>query len=359
MAPQESLPIPRDEGGGDGDLLGGSEGYDEDDGGGGRSMNENNSMEESSNDGNQQSNYPQNSDSFPSTTNSPIATTTSKNIIHTSTAIASHFTTSSKSDAIKPSPTTVSISHTISLITTTKSSTLSPATSTSSPPQIDIASNESVSLTPTPIPSRTSAHHALTPASIAVIIIGVLSILALILAGLWYFLRRKMKNSDHRNSIGGFGAVHWDRPGNRGNDMEQAPPFQGGLTAGWGAQRALSWSTVRVLTHGRTRSGASDFSCASSQDALRNPVAEQDVFSVISGPQNGDAQSARNVMVKEQNKDQNKEGPREVVVNFGTIDWKQNRDRDRQKSGSLFGGPEKKVADWRYSVRVNGGGNNL
>ncbi|KAA8572156.1 hypothetical protein MFRU_018g01490 [Monilinia fructicola] len=356
MAPQEGLPL-GDEGDG-GSVMDEGERDDGDGGIGGASMSGVNSMGENSNYGSQPPAHTQNSYNYPSTTYPLITTTAYKSVTSTDLAITSAFTTSSMFAITATSSMFTSIStsapKTTFQMTTTEYSSRSLETSTSTPFPDTGASTQSVSLTS--IPQRKSTQDSLTNASIAGITIGVLFIFALILAVLWYFLQRQKKNKNHRKSIGGFDGAKWNGAGIAKNDMQQVPPSKGSVKPGMGIQRVLSWSTMRGLTHSRTRSSASETSSISSQETLRNPAVDQQRS--VSSLQDGNTGSARDGG----GKDGNREGGHEYVVDFGDpTEWIRNKERrrDREGNGLALGGPGQGVADWRYSVRVNGGGNNL
>ncbi|KAB8301625.1 hypothetical protein EYC80_003466 [Monilinia laxa] len=348
MAPQEDLLL-GDEGE-SGSLMDDDDG---DDGMGRGSMNRENSMAENSNNGNRPPTHTQYSDSSPSATHPPITTTTYKSITSTDIAITSAFSTSNMSgiSATLSMSTFIypSAPKTTSQMTTTESSSLSLKTSTSTPFPDTGASTQPISVIS--IPQRKSTHHSLTNASIAGLTIGILFIFSLILAVLWYFLQQQKKNKNLRKSIGGFDAVKWNGAGISENEKQQVPPFKGSVKTGMSIQRVLSWSTMRGLTHSRTRSSISETSSISSQETLGNPAADQK--SSVSRLRNGSTGTARDGT----GKDEKREGGHEYFVDFGDpTEWIRNKKRrDREGNGLALGGPGQGLVDWRYSVRVNGG----
>ncbi|KAF5874396.1 uncharacterized protein Bfra_004403 [Botrytis fragariae] len=350
---------------------------------------------------------PQNSNSPPSTTNSPTTTSSydsaiSTNTITTTTAAAS--TTSSSPSASYISPTSIN-TNTTSTVDTSYSSTSSSYFSTPTPTITPTSSNSSTLLAPTTsisstttttssstidatlmsntgagtqsvgvtiLPSTTSIQHGLSKGSIAGITIGSLALLALILTAIWYFLRRKKKNKQHRKSIGGFGVAEWNGSGMGGNmtQVNESPAYAGKITAGMGVQRILTWNTMRSLTGTHTRASSSISQTPStpstaSQSTLQNPFTDQPHFSSFSFPFSP-AQQPKTPDQPTSNVKTVEEGPHEDIVDFGdSIDWIRKRDRmrDRERSGltgpDLGSGMGEGKPDWRYSVRVNGGGNNL
>ncbi|RAL64159.1 hypothetical protein DID88_002052 [Monilinia fructigena] len=346
-----------------GDLLLGDEGksgslVDDhgDDGMGGGSMNGEDSMTKNSNNSNQPPTHTQFSDNSPSTTYPPITTVTYKSIISTYIAITSAFPNSYMSGISATLSMSSSIyssaPKTASQMAIIESSSLPLETSTSTPFPDTGASTQSISVIS--IPQRKSTQHSLTNASIAGLTIGILFIFALILAILWYFLQRP-KNKNHRKIIRGFDAGKWNGAGISENDMQQVPPSKGSVKTGMGIQRVLSWSTMRGLTHSRTSSSISETSSISSQEILRNPAADQK--SSVSSLQNGSTGMVRDGT----GKDQNRGSGHEYVVDFGgPTDWMRNKKRrDREGNELTLKGPGQGLVDWRYSVRVSGGGNNL
>lgn len=155
-------------------------------------------------------------------------------------------------------------------------------------------------------------------------------------------------------------------------EVNESPSYDGKITAGMGVQRILTWNTMRSLTGARTRASSSisqtpSTSSTASQSTLQNPFTDQPQLSSFSFPFSPSPQQqpktpdhpTSNVTTIE-------EGPHEDIVDFGdSIDWIRKRDRmrDRERSGltgpNLGGGMGEGKPDWRYSVRVNGGGNNL
>ncbi|KAF7901165.1 hypothetical protein EAF00_003386 [Botryotinia globosa] len=371
-------------------------------------------MNNNGNNGNGPPPRPQNSNSPPSTTNPPATTSSyetaiSTNTITTSTATASTTTCSSSSSSSSSSASYISSTsintNTTSTIDTSTSFPSSSSFSTPTPTITATSSNSSTLLAPTNLtsststtassstivatplsntgagtqsvgatvlPSATSTQHGLSKGSIAGIIIGSLALLALILTTIWYFLRRKKKNKQHRKSIGGFGVIEWNG-GGAGGDMTQvseSPSNDGKTTTGMGVQRILTWNTMRSLTGARTR--ASSFisqtptSSTESQSTLQNPFTDQSQLSSFSFPFSPSPPQPKTPDHPTSNATTIEEGPHEDIVDFGdSIDWIRKRDhmRDRERSGltgpNLGSGVGEGKPDWRYSVRVNGGGNNL
>ncbi|KAF7956784.1 hypothetical protein EAE96_004111 [Botrytis aclada] len=381
---------------------------------GGTDMGNENTMgvNNNGNNGNGPPPRPQNSNTPPSTTNTPATTATSSydtaistSTIPTSTAAASTTSYSSSSASYisstsintnttstvdtspsssssfslsTPTITTTSSNSTtflaptnsISSITTTTTTSTSSSTIAATPMSNTGAGTQSVGVTA--LPSATSTQHGLSKGTIAGIIIGSLALLALILTAIWYFLRRKKKNKQHRKSIGGFGVAEWNGGGMGGNmsQVNESPSPNDKITAGMGAQRILTWNTMRSLTGTHTRTSSSIFQTPSttstlSQSTLQNPFTDQPQlssftfpFSPAPQPRTPD-QPTSHVATME-------EGPHEDIVDFGdSIDWIRKRDRmrDRERTGltgpNVGGGVGEGKPDWRYSVRVNGGGNNL
>ncbi|TGO64850.1 hypothetical protein BCON_0005g00480 [Botryotinia convoluta] len=372
---------------------------------GGTDMGNGNNMgvNNNGNNGNGPPPRPQNSDSPPSTTNPPATTSSYDSAISTNTittSIAAASTTSSSSSASYISSTSIN-TNTTSTVDTSSSSSFSTAT----PTVTTTSSNSSTLLAPTTstssastttssstiaatslsntgagtqsvgvtvFPSATSTQHGLSKGSIAGITIGSLALLALILTAIWYFLRRKKKNKQHRKSIGGFGVVEWNGGGMGGNmsQVNESPSYNGKITAGMGVQRISTWNNMRSLTGTHTRASSSisqtpSTSSTASQYTPQNPFTDQPQLSSFSFPFSPSQQPkppdqpTSNVTTIE-------EGPHEDIVDFGdSIDWIRKRDRmrDRERSGltgpNLGSGMGEGKPDWRYSVRVNGGGNNL
>ncbi|ESZ95798.1 hypothetical protein SBOR_3815 [Sclerotinia borealis F-4128] len=386
MAPQGYVPSLGDEGEGEIDWLEGSERDDGDNGeGGGGNMNGRNYVGNENglgaigngNTGNGPIPFhPQVPNSYLSTTNPPTTTSTSRSTIKTNPSSANAVTSSSISDTTTTSPTSTYMSS--STTTTLRSQTMvseslassilpstptSTSTSTTTPTSLPNTGAGSQSTGLTPHPSTISTHHALSGASIAGIVIGTLAALTFILATLWHILRRKKKNKDHRKSIGGFGFANWNDTGTdtrTEKDTEQVetivPPYDGRIRPGMGVQRVLTWSTMRSLTHSRISSQVSQNPSTSSQHTLRNPFAEQNCS--IPGLENGNLGNEPD----KRTLDENEAGAHEDIVEFGdSIDWIRNRDRrrDRDRGGLPVSGTGAGSMDWRYSVRINGGGNNL
>ncbi|KAF7887133.1 uncharacterized protein EAF02_003780 [Botrytis sinoallii] len=376
---------------------------------GGTDMGNGNNMgvNNNGNNGNGPPPRPQNSNSPPSTTEPPATTSSyysaiSTNTITTSTAAAS--TTSSSSPASYISSTSVN-TNTTSTVNTSSSSSSSSYFSAATPTITTTTSNSSTSLVPTTstssastttssstiaatplsntgagtqsvgvtvLPSATLTQHGLSKGSIAGITIGSLALLALILTTIWYFLRRKKKNKQHRKSIGGFGVAEWNGGGVGGNmsQVNESPSYDGKTTAGTGVQRILTWNTMRSLTGARTRASSSisqtpSTSSTASQSTLQNPFTDQPQLSSFSFPFSP-APLPKTPDHPTSNVKTVEEGPHEDIVDFGdSIDWIRKRDRmrDRERSGltgpNLGSGLGEGNPDWRYSVRVNGGGNNL
>ncbi|TGO65137.1 hypothetical protein BOTNAR_0081g00120 [Botryotinia narcissicola] len=375
--------------------------------GNGNNMGTNNNGNNGNN-GNKPPPRPQNSNSPPSTTNPPATTSSyetaiSTNTIATSTAAASTttFSFSSSSSASYISSSSISTNATSTDDTSSSSSLSTPTptiTATSSNPSTFLVPTTSTSSTSTTtisstiaatplsntgagtqsvgvtvLSSATSTQHGLNKGSIAGIIIGSLALLALILTTIWYFLRRKKKNKQHRKSIGGFGVVEWNG-GGAGGDMTQvseSPSYDDKITAGMGVQRILTWNTMRSLTGARTRASSSisqtpSTSSTASQSTLQNPFTDQTQLSSFSFPFSPSPQQPKTPDHTTSNVTTIEEGPHEDIVDFGdSIDWIRKRDRmrDRERSGltgpNLGSGVGEGKPDWRYSVRVNGGGNNL
>ncbi|TGO24008.1 hypothetical protein BPAE_0114g00020 [Botrytis paeoniae] len=344
---------------------------------------------------------PQNSNSPPSTTNPPATTSSYDSAISTNTITTSIAAGSSSSSASYISSTSINNNTTSTVDTSSSSSssfsTLTPTiTTTSSNSSTLLAPTTSISSTTTTtssstiaatlmsntgagtqsvgvtvLPSTTSTQHGLSKGSIAGVTIGSLALLALILTAIWYFLRRK-KNKQHRKSIGGFGVAEWNGSGMGGNmtQVNESPSYDGKITAGMGVQRILTWNTMRSLTGTHTRASSSisqtpSTSSTASQSTLQNPFTDQPQLSSFSFPFSP-SQQPKTPDQPTSSVTTIEEGPHEDIVDFGdSIDWIRKRDRmrDRERSGltgpDLGGGMGERKPDWRYSVRVNGGGNNL
>ncbi|KAM0126599.1 hypothetical protein ACHAO1_009983 [Botrytis cinerea] len=334
---------------------------------------------------------PPSTSSQPSTSSVPYTTPASSTSSQPSTSYVSstsiNTNTTSTIDTSSSSPSSFSTTApTITITTTSSNSSALLAPATSIPSTSTTISSSTIAATPlsntgagtqpvgvTSVPLVASTQHGLSKGSIAGITIGSLALLALILTAIWYFLRRKKNNKQHRKSIGGFGVVEWNGGGNGGNmaQINESPSYNGNLTSGMGVQRISTWNTMRSLpgTHTRDSSSISQFPSAPSSlspSTVQNPFSDQTHFSSFSFPFTH-SQPPESPHQSSSNATTNEEGPHEDIVDFGdSIDWIRKRDRmrDRERSG-LTGsnlGSSRMVEgkpDWRYSVRVNGGGNNL
>ncbi|KAF7900507.1 uncharacterized protein EAF01_007809 [Botrytis porri] len=333
---------------------------------------------------------PQNSNSPLSTTNPPATTSSYNSAMPTNTISTSTAAASSTSSSL-PVPSASYISSTSIDINTTStvdpsssaSASFSSSFSTPTPTITTSSSNSSTFLEPTTsisftstttssstivatpvsntgagtqsvgvtvLPSASSTQQGLSKGSIAGIIIGPLALLALILTAIWYFLRRKKKTKQHRKSIGGFGIGEWYGSGTGGtmSQVNEPPSCNGKVTAGMGfhfPNPLYYLDSISIFT---------------SKPVYRSTSALfiSFPFSPTQQPKTPDHPTS--------NRTTKEEGPHEDIVDFGdSIDWIRNRDRmrDRERGGltasNMGSGLGEGKPDWRYSVRVNGGGNNL